>query len=98
MVVTGDSMQPAFRPGDRLLVAGPWPPRPGQVVAVRDPRVPERLLVKRVHHVESGGLDVRGDNPPASTDSRHFGPVPRELLVGRVVHRYAPLHRRAWMP
>jgi len=29
-----------------------------------------------------------------SRDSRHFGPVPRGLVVGRVVYRYLPGARR----
>jgi type IV secretory pathway protease TraF len=31
---------------------------------------------------------VRGDNPDASLDSRHLGPIPAEDLLGRVVWRY----------
>ncbi len=95
--VAGGSMAPAFRPGDRLVVLarplGPqrWP-AVGDVVAVADPRDPTRTLVKRVAAVDraAGTLDVRGDDPGASTDSRHFGPVPRAAVVGRAVYRYAP--------
>ena len=98
MTVTGDSMRPAFEPGDRLLVVGPWPVRAGQVVAFPDPRDPGRLLVRRVGHVGRAGLEVLGDNPAASTDSRHFGPVRRRDLIGRVVYRYAPAARARWWP
>lgn len=79
-------------PGDRLIVVR-RAPRPGDVVAVRDPRRPDRLLVKRVCVVGPTGLDVRGDDPDRSTDSRAFGPVPLESVVGVVVHRYAPSDR-----
>jgi len=93
--VTGDSMTPTLRAGDRLVVlAPPWGarPEPGDVVAVPDPRAPGRLLVKRVAAVDHarGTVDVRGDAPGASTDSRTFGPVPRASVVGRAVYRYAP--------
>ena len=98
--VVGTSMEPTFLPGDRLVLVGrPWRPlawpRPGQVVAVRDPRLPDRILVKRVGAVERGAgtLEVLGDAPGASTDSRAFGPVPRSSLVGRAVYRYAPVGR-----
>ncbi len=98
--VVGTSMEPTFLPGDRLVLVGrPWRPpawpRPGQVVAVRDPRLPERILVKRVGAVDRGAdtLEVLGDAPCASTDSRAFGPVPRSSLVGRAVYRYAPVGR-----
>ncbi len=97
-VVAGDSMQPAFAAGDRLWIGPAVRLRPGQVVAVADPRLPARLLVKRVHRIDGDQVDVRGDNQAASTDSRHFGPVPRSSLAGRVFYRYAPPHRAGWWP
>ncbi len=64
----------------------------GAVVAVPDPREPSRLLVKRVATVDrrSGTIEVHGDDPSASTDSRTFGPVPAPSVVGRAVYRYGP--------
>jgi nickel-type superoxide dismutase maturation protease len=98
--VTGSSMAPALLPGDRLVVIGlPWLPQPwpreGMVVALRDPRLPGRILIKRVSAVDRalGTVEVLGDDPEASTDSRVFGPVPRSSLVGRAVYRYAPAGR-----
>ena len=42
----------------------PWP-EPGAVVAVRDPRLPSRILIKRVSAVDRqrGTLEVIGDDP-----------------------------------
>jgi nickel-type superoxide dismutase maturation protease len=94
VVVEGRSMEPTLAPGDRLLVARARRPRPGDLVAVRDPRQPQRLLVKRVVSAEGGRLVLRGDNDAASTDSRSFGPVPGRLVRGRVLRRYAPASRR----
>jgi len=94
--VAGASMLPALSPGDRLLVLRHrrWRWRPGQLAALRDPRDESAaLLVKRVVAVTPGGLDVRGDNPGFSTDSRTFGPVPRALMVGPVLYRYWPRDR-----
>ena len=95
--VAGSSMAPALLPGDRLVVIGlPWLRQPwpgvGTVVALRDPRLRDRLLIKRVSavHRGQGTVEVLGDDAEASTDSRVFGPVPRSLLVGRAVYRYAP--------
>jgi inner membrane protease subunit 1 len=97
-VVTGDSMLPAFQPGDRILLGPAWRVRPGQIVGLADPRRPERLLVKRVRSIDSAGIRVEGDNPQASTDSRHFGPVGPSQLAGRVVYRYGPRERTGWWP
>jgi nickel-type superoxide dismutase maturation protease len=96
--VTGDSMLPTFRTGDRLLIGPAGRVRAGHVVAVRDPRSDRRLLVKRVHAAYRRELDVRGDNAAASTDSRHLGLIPRSKLAGRVVYRYAPAERTGWFP
>lgn len=103
--VVGSSMEPALSAGDRLVVVslpwGPQPwPEPGTVVAVRDPRHPDRILIKRVaavHH-GTGTIEVSGDHAAASTDSRTFGPLPRSSMVGRAVYRYAPAGRSGLGP
>ena len=93
VVVAGESMLPSLRAGDRLLVVPFGRLRPGDVVALPDPRQPGRMLVKRVRSVGSGLVDVRGDNEAVSTDSRHFGPLPLSSVTGRVAYRYAPAGR-----
>ena len=98
VIVTGESMQPTFEPGDRLVLGRTGRLRPGQVVGLPDPRDRRRLLIKRVHALTRSTVEVRGDNDGASTDSRHFGPVPRARLAGRVLYRYAPPGRAGWMP
>ncbi len=91
--VEGESMSPAISPGERVVVnkAAYWFSKPsaGDLVVLRDPRAPERLLIKRIDRPagERGWL-VLGANEEESTDSRHFGPVRRELLVGKVWFRY----------
>jgi nickel-type superoxide dismutase maturation protease len=100
--VEGQSMVPTLLPGDRLLVVrgvrgvrgvGIVPLRVGSIVALPDPRSPSLLLVKRVHAIDGDRLDVRGDDPLHSTDSRTFGTVPLRSTLGRVVWRYAPPSR-----
>ncbi|SRR5581483_8858470 len=96
VAVVGESMAPGLLDGDRLLVSALGPIRAGDVVALRDPRQPSRVLVKRVAAVDAGrrALTVLGDNPDASTDSRSFGPVPLRAVLGRCVLRYHPEARR----
>ncbi|WP_346619833.1 S26 family signal peptidase [Blastococcus montanus] len=92
--VSGPSMSPTVRSGDRLL-ARRVPPaggrrgavRPGDVVLARFPARPELLVVKRVRRVVPGGYWVEGDNPFVTDDSRAFGTA---VVVGRVVGRVWP--------
>lgn len=98
VVVSGGSMLPTLAPGDRLvLVRTTARPRPGQLALAPDPRQPSRLLLKRIHHVAGRMVEVRGDNPRASTDSRQFGPVPAADVVAGAAWRYAPPGRAGWV-
>jgi nickel-type superoxide dismutase maturation protease len=93
--VADTSMLPALRPGDRLLVGRWLRLRLGDVVVLRDPEAPLSFLIKRVVQVEpNGDLLVHGDNPNVSRDSRHFGAIKPEFIVGRVFYRYLPGARR----
>jgi nickel-type superoxide dismutase maturation protease len=88
--ITGPSMSPTVRHGDRLLVRrlDPGAPVPaGTVVLARFPARPELLVVKRVRRAVPGGAWVLGDNPLVTDDSRAFGVA---VPVGRVVARVWP--------
>ena len=87
--VTGPSMSPTVRSGDRLLARRlrPGRPRPGDVVLARFPARPELLVVKRVRRAVDGGHWVEGDNSFVTDDSRSFGVA---VVVGRVVGRLWP--------
>jgi nickel-type superoxide dismutase maturation protease len=93
--IAGESMLPALAPGDYVVVDRRayrrTRPRRGQVVLARDPREPGRTIAKRVARVDlHGGLWLLGDKPAASTDSRTFGAVTPESVIGRVRWRYWP--------
>jgi nickel-type superoxide dismutase maturation protease len=90
-VVADTSMLPSLRPRDRVLVWCWSRLGVGDAVVVRDPESRSTLLVKRVNNIATdGSLLVSGDNPNVSRDSRHFGPVPRRLVIGRVIWRHRP--------
>ena len=92
-VVQGPSMVPTYYDGDRLLVRYGARVRAGDVVLARDPRLPERILVKRAERREPGGWWLLADNPYAPGDSRQFGAVPDELVIARVLLRYRKAKR-----
>lgn len=95
--VAGDSMRPTLAPGDYLLVSlmayARSRPSPGDIVVVRDPERVGMTLIKRIAATSEGAYVVLGDNGSASRDSRAFGPVPRDDILGRAWLRYWPPRR-----
>lgn len=94
-------MEPALHPGEWALAVAPRALRPGDVVVVRHPDQPGYEMVKRLAalpgQIDAAGRPlgadewfVTGDATDASTDSRHFGPVPKEAIAGRVILVYWP--------
>lgn len=83
-------MLPELAPGDRLIALRSPVLEPGDIVAVTDPAQPGRILVKRVAGLRAETIEIAGDNAGVSRDSRHFGPVSRRQVLGRVIYRYQP--------
>lgn len=69
---------------------------PGDIVAVRDPRQTRRILIKRISEINDDKVLVMGDNPLASTDSRTFGPITLDMVLGKVIYRYWPPNKAEW--
>lgn len=88
-VVVGDSMVPTLLPGDTLVINRfayrHSPPQPGDILVFRDPRT-QVLAVKRVRTTaEDQRIYLTGDNHTESIDSRHFGAIQGDLVVGKVL-------------
>ncbi len=98
--VTGDSMAPTLTVG-AVVMLDPQAyrqqmPQEHEIVVARHPRQHELQIVKRVAAViesptESGTprtlLILASDNATAGSDSRTFGPVEQDLVMGKVVSR-----------
>ena len=83
--VRGDSMVPTLRDGDRVFVTACTElPEPGAVVVARHPTRDSAVLIKRLRSVSPTSFAVGSDDPTAGTDSRHFGSLPHEHLIGAV--------------
>ena len=108
VAVAEESMAPALAPGDWLLLdptSARWPRR-GSIVVFREPES-GILAIKRVAarpgdrvkisagilHLAPDEAWLLGDNLTVSVDSRRYGPVSLDALVGRAWFRYAPLPR-----
>ncbi|MGB3532385.1 MAG: nickel-type superoxide dismutase maturation protease [Microcoleaceae cyanobacterium] len=91
--VTGLSMLPLLQPGDEILVNchayQHRHPQPGDIIIAQHPYKPQTRIVKRVTEVRAdGACFVRGDNPAESTDSRAFGWMSSEQILGQVTSRF----------
>jgi nickel-type superoxide dismutase maturation protease len=99
MRVQGASMSPTLHDGDLVLVDTQayrvTTPQVGELIAARPAALAGKAVVKRVTAVSEAGWMLRGDNPSESLDSRGFGPVTREQLLGAVCCRLWPLKRPA---
>lgn len=83
MRVSGPSMAPALPPGTTVLVDPRGTAGAGDVVVARHPE-DELLVLKRVDHLTPDGrLFLRGDGP-VSTDSRDYGPLSPDAILGVV--------------
>lgn len=91
--VTGLSMLPLLQPGDEILVNFKAYrnqfPQPGEIVVARHPYKPKTLIVKRVTAVRvDGACFLQGDNLAESTDSRAFGWMYPQQILGQVTSRF----------
>lgn len=98
--VTGDSMTPTLMSG-AVVMLDPQAyrrqmPQEQEIVVARHPRQAELQIVKRVAAViesltESGSptilLILASENAVVGSDSRTFGPVGLDLVLGKVVSR-----------
>jgi signal peptidase I len=85
--VTEDSLAPEYQNGDFVLVSKiPFlivQPSPGDIIAFHQPGF--GLLIKRIQNLNpEGGVNVIG-NHPESVDSRVFGSVRQEDVIGKVI-------------
>ena len=88
--VSGPSMEPLLFEGDVVFVDTSAyldaPPRDLDVVVAQHPSTPTIDIVKRVEFSTDEGVYLRSDNPDAEgvSDSRQFGVVPFDLVIGKV--------------
>jgi signal peptidase I len=85
--ISGDSLTPDYQDGDFVIISKiPFffkPPTHGDVVAFHQPGY--GLLIKRIESIRPNGeVDVIGSHPE-SIDSRVFGAIRREDILGKVV-------------
>ncbi len=87
--VSGDSLSPAFQEGDFVVIAKiplffKQSPKPGDVVVFNHPIF--GVMIKRIEKImpEKDELFVVGTHQD-SIDSRRFGPIPAQSVLGTVI-------------
>lgn len=83
--VRGQSMGPLLSDGDRVLVFKTPNIGVGDIIVFSNG---ERDCIKKVVATDDDWISVEGLNRNCSTDSRHYGPIARARIMGKVLLRY----------
>jgi len=87
-LVQGDSMLPALKDGDVVLINPHAEPKTGDIVLARHPFKKSVQIIKRIREISpEGRYFLVGDNAEESTDSRSFGAIPAKDILGKAVSR-----------
>ena len=86
--VVGNSMQDTISEGDLIIYKKINPKNSelevGDIVVASHPKIKSKLIVKRIYQIHQNKFDLRGDNSLSSTDSREWGLIELDLIVGKV--------------
>lgn len=88
VAIEGASMEPTYRDGDWLIVARGGSHKPDDCVVIERQERPGIFLIKRLIRIDGAKYWVEGDNKTASTDSRQWGALERNEIIGKVLFRY----------
>ncbi|MDJ0515937.1 MAG: nickel-type superoxide dismutase maturation protease [Trichodesmium sp. MO_231.B1] len=91
--ITGFSMFPLLKPGEEVLVDTRayrhFLPEIGDLVVAEHPHRHDLRIIKSVAFVdEKGDCFLVGENREESSDSRSFGFVSSQQIIGRVTSRF----------
>ena len=89
--VEGSSMQPQLRAGDLIFLLKTQKLKVGHIAIAKRPDRPNLLVIKRVKAITKKGYWLEGDNQSESDDSRIFGEVDKDLILGKYIFKYWPL-------
>ena len=91
--VVGDSMEETISEGDLITYKKINPKNleleVGDIVVAYHPKNKSKLIIKRICRICQNKFDLRGDNSLASTDSREWGLIELDLIVGKVEKIFA---------
>ena len=86
--VVGNSMEETLSEGDLIIYKKINPKNIdleiGDIVVASHPKLKSKLIIKRIYRIYQNKFDLRGDNFLSSTDSREWGLLELDLIVGKV--------------
>ena len=86
--VVGNSMENTISEGDLITYKKINPKNleleVGDIIVASHPKIKSKLIIKRIHQIHQNKFDLRGDNSLSSTDSREWGLVELDLIIGKV--------------
>ena len=80
--VSGRSMEPNLHQGSYVLVSSLLKPKVKKVVVIEHMGINK---IKRIIEISGDNVIVAGDNLAYSTDSRNFGPIDINMIIGTVI-------------
>lgn len=85
-IVSGVSMYPTLKNNQFIIFNTLQDYKVGDIVVVDSSSfLPEKYIVKRIIDISDEGVFLQGDNTEFSYDSRNFGYIPKDCILG-VVH------------
>ena len=90
--VSGASMLPQLQPGEEILF-NPKAyrqklPQVGDIVVAHHPKSAKQIIKRVAVVLEDGSCFLTGDNAEASTDSRSYGFIPLNKILGKVTSKF----------
>ena len=83
--VVGNSMEGTISEGDLVIFkTRNLNLEIGDIVVAFHPKIKSKLIIKRIYKIYQNKFDLRGDNPLSSTDSREWGLIKLDLIIGKV--------------
>ena len=81
-------MEPFIKNGETVLISSLiyWFQKPqiGDIVAFRDAG---KIFIKRVTRINQEGYFLQGDNQKDSLDSRKFGLISKQQILGKLIYK-----------
>ncbi|MEK6878438.1 MAG: S26 family signal peptidase [Nanoarchaeota archaeon] len=88
--IFGHSMEPYIREKDTIIISKiPYlfkSPKINDIVAFQGKE--NNTMVKRIKYIKNNKFFLLGDNKSDSLDSRNFGSISREQILGKLIFKF----------